>query len=125
MYFNISFREHGVYVSYIGDITMAHIMEVQHRLWSDPRWDDLQFGLIDMRKVLSFDVDMADLVATAAKERAALAKVPPGRRLALIAEDTEIQEKCQGFLDFFQATGMEARLFTDFNDALEWTEGPS
>lgn len=121
MTFHIDFRDRGVFVTYRGDITMAHIMEVQNRLWSDPRWDDLTFGVIDMRQVGRFDVDMADLVAIAAQERAALTSVSPGRRLALIADQPETRAKCQGFLDFFQAAGMESQLFQDMDQALGWS----
>ena len=65
------FEPHGVYWRFYGFLTMKKMLTATSELWSDPRWDNARYVIIDLTSVDAFDVEEEKVVFSAMKDNAA------------------------------------------------------
>lgn len=119
MSYTTIWKERGIIWSYSGVLTGAELIASNVEIYSDPRFDDLEYQIVDLRRVAEFRIlqhhmkAVADLDALAAKQN-------PNIRVAVVTKEPTGHSITRTYLEEAPEVHWETRVFKDYVEAKAW-----
>ncbi|RDH84645.1 MAG: hypothetical protein DIZ80_04020 [endosymbiont of Galathealinum brachiosum] len=110
----------GVYWKYHGDVTGKEVIDASVSIYSDSRFDEISYKLVDFSDVVTIQMD-ANEIATVACMHKAAALSNPYIKTAIIINDVKNQ-RAKYFTSFFKGSNWEVEIFEDLSKAYDWVE---
>jgi hypothetical protein len=119
MPYNITWKPGGVIWTFHGILTGQDGVKANLDIYGDPRFDDLQYGIVDLSKVKQFDLTGEDVEAAAALDEAATI-TNPRLILAIVAHESEAVKFAELYKSAMSESSWKVEIFQSMEDAEEW-----
>lgn len=123
MSYSTTWEESGVVWTFRGRVTGDEILKANREIYGDPRFDRLQYQIVDLTAVESFDVTEEEMAVIAAHDRAA-ARSRPHVRIAVAAEDEMIKDLSAFYDAAMVGSPWHQQIFDSMREAREWVTEP-
>ena len=109
----------GVLITLSVALDGDELFQVNEKIYSDSRFDNLHYQLWDFTKVSEFNVNIEDVSKIAAHDRAA-ALSNSSMKVALVAAEEMIQTFANLYEGEMFESPWESRMFTSMDEAKQW-----
>lgn len=116
--YSLEWEPNGVYWKYYGDVSGKEIIEASIIIYSDPRFDNLRYKMVDFLDTQSIQMD-ADEIAEIAYQHRAAALSNLDVKTAIVTTESGIK-KALSFASFFKDSSWEVKVFQDLAEANNW-----
>jgi len=114
-----TWEESGVLWTFRGTVTGDEILRANQEIYRDPRFDRLNYQIVDLTAVERFDVTEDDMALIAINDRAA-ARSKPSVRVAIAAADEIIKDLSAFYDAVMVGSPWHQRIFDSMSEAREW-----
>ena len=117
MPYTLDWEPKGVYWEYSGDVSGAEIIEASTAIYGDPRFDELNYKLVNFLKITSFDVQKMDIMMIASQHKAAALS---NRRIKTAIVVNEPSPLLDAFIAQLSNSPWEVKAFNCLVEASTW-----
>ncbi len=118
MSYKLNWESKGVYWKYSGTVSGDEVISASTLIYGDPRFDDLEYKLVDFLDVDVFNMTENDMLKIATQHNAATISNPRIKNAIIYNSQTkEITEK---FCEFFEDFVWDVKAFQTITEANKW-----
>lgn len=114
-----TWEKKGIYWKLYGVVTGREIEKLTVDIFSDPRFDDLKYAILDFLSIDDIVMSHEELESIAAQDMAA-AITNPSIKIALVGSDPRVKALAAAFNDMFGGHPWEASYHENLAEARRW-----
>lgn len=118
--YKLIWESEGVYWKYHGDVTGKEVINASVSIYSDARFDDISYKLVDFSDVETIQMDENEIASIACMHKAAALSNPCIKTAIVINDVKNKREKY--FTSFFNELSWEVEIFENLQKAYGWVE---
>ncbi|MCP4550011.1 MAG: hypothetical protein GY835_26430 [bacterium] len=115
----IEWEKRGICYSYRDTLTGSEMIDITNETYSDPRFDDIRYQLVDLLAVTGFELSIRDVERRSALDRAA-ARSNPNIIVAIVAYEEALAAMASLYGVEILDSPWDMRIFQDLKTAREW-----
>lgn len=116
--YKLDWEPSGAHWKYYGDVSGAEIIRASKEIYGDPRFDDLEFKLVDFLGAEAIQIHKNEVAEIACQHKVA-AISNPNVKTAIVMKKSD-NEMAIFFASFFEDSSWDVRIFQDINEANKW-----
>lgn len=113
----LDWEKRGAYWKYSGVVTGEEVMSACASIYGDPRFDSLDYKIVDFLGVESLQMNEDDLLKIAYQDKAAELTNPRIQSAIVMTLGVELGKK---FASYFDDSGWDVEVFADIQSARQW-----
>ena len=117
----LDWEKRGAYWKYSGDVSGEEVMSACASIYGDPRFDSLDYKIVDFLGVNSLEMNEAQLLKIAFQDKAAELTNPRIQSAIVMTVGVELGEK---FASYFGDSAWDVEVFSDIESARQWIAPP-
>ena len=119
MAYQLTWEPNGVYWKYTGNVTGEEIVEASTTIYSDPRFDNLRYKLVDFLDAENISIDKDD-VELISYQHIAAARYNPRIKTAIVSKTYSYL--LQLFVENLRISEWEVEVFHHLDNANKWID---
>ncbi len=125
MPYRLSWENNVLHIRLVGDVTLENIREYENLIWSDPRFDQLDYVLWDGSHIDSLELPVEEAEFSAAYSKGSSLS-NASIKMAMVVTDPDMQSLVEAYVAFLQYvdTPWTLKVFDSIDPAKEWLLQP-
>ena len=125
MPYRLSWENNVLHIRLTGDVTLENIREYENLIWSDPRFDRLDYVLWDGSHIDSLELPVEEAEFSAAYSKASSLS-NASIKVAMVVTDPDMQSLVEAYVAFLEYvdTPWTLKVFDSIDPAKEWLLQP-